>query len=362
MKNSMFSDSASNKSLTNSSKEEKYIKCVVWDLDNTLWLGTLLEDEKVVLRENIVSIIHTLDSRGVLQSIASKNDYDTAMAKLEEFELAEYFLYPQIGWSSKASYIEKISESINISVNDIAFIDDQPFEREEVSCSLSGVFCIGVTDTDKLLDMPEFNPRFVTSDSRLRRQKYIDDMKRNRKEEEFIGPKEEFLASLGMKLTIFNAAEGDLNRAEELTIRTNQLNATGYTYSYDEMNDIRKSDNHMLLMAKLVDKFGSYGHIGLVMIESKPEVWTIKLLLMSCRVMSRGVGSIMLNHIMRQARRKNVRLRAEFIPNGRNRMMEITYRLSGFEEVSQNGSLILLENSLEQVPSFPDYVEIITGE
>jgi FkbH-like protein len=362
VENRMFSDSTSHKSLTNSSKEEKYIKCVVWDLDNTLWHGTLLEDERVILRENVVSIIHTLDSRGILQSIASRNDYDTAIEKLKEFELMEYFLYPQIGWSSKASYIEKISGSINIAVNDIAFIDDQPFEREEVYCSFPDVFCIDVSETYKLLEMPEFNPRFITSDSRLRRQKYIDDMKRNREEEEFIGPKEEFLASLGMKLTIFNAAEEDLNRAEELTVRTNQLNATGYTYSYDELSNIRKSDHHVLLMAKLNDKFGSYGHIGLAMIESMPEVWTIKLLLMSCRVMSRGIGSIMLNYIMQIAKRSNVRLRAEFMPNGRNRMMEITYRFAGFEEVAKVDGLLILENSLEKVQSFPDYVEVISVE
>ncbi len=165
-----------------------------------------------------------------------------------------------------------------------------------------------------------------------------------------------------MKLTIFNAAEEDLNRAEELTVRTNQLNTTGYTYSYDELSNILKSDHHMLLTAKLDDKFGSYGHIGLAMIESMPEVWTIKLLLMSCRVMSRGVGSIMLNYIMQIAKRSNVRLRAEFMPNGRNRMMEITYRFAGFEEVAKADGLLILENSLEKVQSFPDYVEVISVE
>ncbi len=358
----MSSDKPSNMSLNKVDERQNNIKCVVWDLDNTIWQGVLLEDKSVIIRDIAVGIIRTLDSRGIVQSIASRNDYDTAMEKLRELGLLEYFLYPQIGWNPKSSYIKKIAGSLNISVNAIALIDDQPFEREEVNASFPEVMCIAADSIDGLPDMPEFNPRFVTSDSRLRRQMYLDDIRRNIKEEEFIGPKDEFLASLGMKLKIFNAAEDDLHRAEELTVRTNQLNATGYTYSYDELNNFRQSDWHMLLMAKLDDKYGSYGHIGLAMIEKTAEVWTIKLLLMSCRVMSRGVGSIMLNYIMQIAKEKKMRLRAEFMPNGRNRMMEITYRFAGFQEVSKVNGLITLENSLEHVPSVPDYVEVGKGE
>jgi FkbH-like protein len=81
---------------------QKSIKCVVWDLDNTLWHGTLFEDENVYLRDHVVEIIKGLDNRGILQSIASKNEYDQAMKKVQEFGLDEYFLYPQINWNSKA--------------------------------------------------------------------------------------------------------------------------------------------------------------------------------------------------------------------------------------------------------------------
>ena len=82
---------------------EKPVKCVVWDLDDTLWSGTLLEDGAVSLRSTVAEIVKVLDSRGILHSIASKNDHDQAMGQLEKFGLAEYFLYPQINWNSKAS-------------------------------------------------------------------------------------------------------------------------------------------------------------------------------------------------------------------------------------------------------------------
>ena len=136
----------------------KTIKCIVWDLDNTLWDGVLLEDNTVSLRANVATIIEALDSRGILQSIASKNEATRAIQKLREFGLLDYFLYPQINWNSKVSSLKVIAQSINVGLDSIAFIDDQPFEREEVSFSLPEVLCIDAIKVDSLLDMPEMNP------------------------------------------------------------------------------------------------------------------------------------------------------------------------------------------------------------
>ncbi|MHC5767655.1 MAG: HAD-IIIC family phosphatase [Nostoc sp.] len=339
-------------------KDKKVIKCVVWDLDNTLWHGVLLEDEKVALRENIVNIIQTLDGRGILQSIASKNESATAIAKLEEFGLKEYFLYPQINWNSKASSIKEIASLLNIGIDAIAFIDDQLFELEEVKFSCTQILCINADEIEYIVDMPVMNPRFITEDSKLRRQTYLNDIERNSFEKEFIGTQEEFLATLNMTFVISSAQEDDLQRAEELTIRTNQLNTTGYTYSYDDLNQFRQSDKHKILISSLEDKYGNYGKIGLALVECEEVVWTLKLLLMSCRVMSRGVGTIMLNHIMKLAKSNNVRLRAEFISNNRNRMMYISYKFSGFQEVDKNGDLLILENDLRRIQPIPEYVNV----
>ena len=206
--------------------------------------------------------------------------------------------------------------------------------------------------------MPVINPRFITEDSKNRRLMYLSDIKRNQSEEEFVGSAEEFLATLKMQFTISYAKEEDLQRAEELTVRTNQLNTTGYTYSYEELNLFRQSDNHKLLIGSLNDKYGSYGKIGLALIECQDTIWTIKILLMSCRVMSRGVGTIMLNHIIRMAQNENVKLCAEFVSNDRNRMMYITYKFAGFKEVNQQKNLLILDDHSERMPSFPDYVEL----
>ncbi len=353
-------EAANSNADTSGRKERQKVKCVIWDLDNTIWNGVLLEDENVTLKDGIADIIKALDNRGILQSVASKNEHEHAMNKLKEFGLDEFFLYPQINWNSKSSSVKRIVETINIGMDTIAFIDDQPFEREEVNHSLPEVLCIDALEIGRILNMPEMNPRFITEDSRLRRKMYMSDRDRNMDEENFIGPQEEFLASLNMKLTISPVKTGDLQRAEELTVRTHQLNTTGYTYSYEELDNFRKSDKHKLLITGLEDKYGTYGKIGLTLIECNKDVWTIKLLLMSCRVMSRGVGTIIINHIMGLSKEAGVRLRAEFVQNDRNRMMYVTYKFAGFIEAEEKDGLIIMENDLKQIQTFPEYLKVYT--
>ena len=337
-------------------KERKAVKLVVWDLDNTLWDGTLLEDDGVRLRPGIGETLAKLDERGILLSIASKNDHDAAFRKLQEFGLHEYFLYPQINWNSKAASIQEIVKAINIGADTVAFLDDDQFEREEVRHSLPELLVLDAAAAAGLTERKEFMPPFITEDSSRRRHMYQADIERNKAEEKFVGPQEEFLASLEMKFTIACATEDDLQRAEELTVRTNQLNTTGYTYSYDELNAFRQSPDHLLLVASLDDKFGAYGKIGLALVEKSSGIWTIKLLLMSCRVMSRGVGTILMNHILTLARDAGARLRAEFRSNGKNRMMLVTYKLGAFKEVEKIDDLIIFEHDLQRIQRAPEWV------
>lgn len=336
----------------------KHIKCVIWDLDNTLWNGVLLEDETVTLKDGIVAIIKEIDKRGILQSIASRNNEELAMNKLKEFGLDEYFLYPQINWENKSNSVQQIAKSINISLDTLLFIDDQPFERDEVNYNVKEVTCFDPQFLNELLELPIMNPKFVTEDSKMRRFLYLSDIKRNTEQNEYTGTEEEFLAQLHMKLTISEVMDGDLQRAEELTVRTHQLNATGYTYSYEELDYFRTSENHLLLIAELQDKYGTYGKIGLVLIECSEKIWTLKLMLMSCRVMSRGVGSIVLGHVIRLAQKAGVELHAEFVSNDVNRMMYITYRFSGFKELSQNDGLVIFKHDYEHISPYPQYLDL----
>lgn len=338
-------------------ESDRVAKVLVWDLDETLWHGILLEGDALRLRDETLQVLHLLDHRGILHSIASRNHREDALAKLASFGLERYFLYPQIGWNAKSTSLRAIAESLNIGLDALAFIDDQPFERDEVAHALPEVLVLDAADLGSIPDHPAFQPRFVTNESGLRRQMYLADIERKQQEAAFEGPQEGFLASLAMRFSIELAMEEDLKRAEELTVRTNQLNATGYTYSYGELAALRTSDNHLLLVASLDDRYGTYGKIGLSLIEKAEGVWTLKLLLMSCRVMARGVGSILLSYLIREAQAAGVALRAEFKPTGRNRQMLVTYKFAGFKEIERRDELIIFEHSFESVQPYPGYVE-----
>jgi FkbH-like protein len=335
------------------------IKCVVWDLDNTLWDGVLLEGDAVVLREDTVAELHRLDRLGILHSVASKNDPETAMAKLREFGIDELFLYPQINWNAKSHSVRQIAASVNIGLDAVAFVDDQEFERAELAAALPEVTCLDVVGLAEALGSRGFRPRFVTDESARRREIYRSQIVREELAHEFVGTSEEFLAQLGMRLVISPLQRDDLQRAEELTVRTNQLNSTGVAYSYEELDRLRTSPDHRLVVASLTDRFGSYGKIGIAVVEKDERHWHLRLLLMSCRVMSRGVGTILLGHLIGHARAEGKRLRADFVETGRNRMMRITYAFAGFREVARDGARVVLEHSGEGIQPPPGYVDVV---
>ena len=308
----------------------KLVKCLVWDLDNTLWQGTLLEDPDVQLTQGIHDVIVELDARGILQSIASKNDYDMAWPRLEQLGIAEYFVHPHIGWGRKSDSVCGIAEQLNFALDTIAFIDDLPSERAEVAFRSDAVRCYPAEDAATLIDLPEFSPEMVTIDARRRRQMYQASFRRDAEREGFAGPDEEFLRSLELVMAIKRAEHEDLSRVEELTLRTSQMNATGVHYPDEVLRGLLDDENHEVLTVTLADRFGPHGAVGVMLLEYHSSVWHLKLLATSCRVVSFGAGALILNWLIDQAARAGVHLVADFRPTDRNRMMDVAYRFAGF--------------------------------
>lgn len=337
----------------------KTIKCVVWDLDHTLWQGVLSEGDTLQLHPHVARVLAELDRRGILLSIASRNDEAPALERLRDFGLAHYFLHPQIHWDAKSGSVKRIAEELNLGLDAFAFIDDQPYERAEVEHHCPEVRCYTPENIAGLPDRPEFQPRFVTDESARRRELYRTDHARKVAEQGSEGA-DAFNRSLAMRFRIDDASEEDLRRIEELTLRTNQLNATGRTYTYEQLRDFIASPRHRLLVAELEDRFGTYGKIGVALVECDEAAWTIKLLLMSCRVMSRGVGTLLFHHLINEALRAGRAVRAEFVDTGRNRQMYLTYRFSGMRRLGPlpEGGELWEYPSTEAKP-YPDYVEMI---
>ncbi|MEV0618496.1 HAD-IIIC family phosphatase [Nonomuraea sp. NPDC050404] len=306
------------------------VKCLVWDLDNTLWRGTLLEDGEVHLDPAVRELIRLLDSRGILQSVASKNDHDHAWAKLEELGVAEYFVLPHISWGPKSEAIRSIAGELRFAHGAMAFVDDQDAERAEVSFHLPDVRCYTAAQVAGLAALPEFSPAVVTEDARRRREMYQAGFRREGAKSDFTGPDEEFVRSLDLEMRIEHATVGHLDRVEELTLRTSQMNATGVHYSRDTLAGLLDDPDHRVLVTSLSDRFGPHGAVGVVLLAAGDEAWHLKLLATSCRVVSFGAGSVILRWLTDQAARAGAHLVADFRPTERNRMMEIAYRFGGF--------------------------------
>ena len=338
------------------------IKCLIFDLDDTLWEGTLTEGGGKKLRDGALELINTLDSRGILMSIASKNDYDTAMKALAEIDpsLPEMFLCPKISWGAKSAAVGEIAADLNLKMCNLAFIDDSEFQRDEVKFAHPDISVYDAAELARLADYPEFTVKFITEDSKNRRSMYVSDMNRDRAKTEFAGTDEAFMATLDMHLSIDPVDEPQLRRVEELTLRTHQLNSTGYTYSYDELCSFIDSPNHEFFIAGLTDKYGDSGKVGLVLMEDAGDAYVLKLLIVSCRVMTRGVGSALLTHAVRVAAEKGKKLRAEYLETEYNRIMYITYKLAGFEEIDEfdDGDGCVLEYARETLPEYPSYLKI----
>src|SRR6202050_434049 len=308
------------------------VKCLIWDLDNTLWQGTLLEDPQVLLPDSVRDVVMALDSRGILQSIASKNDHDKAWSRLEELGLAEYFVLPRIGWGRKSDSVIEIAERLNFAHGAIAFIDDQPTERAEVTFHAPEVRCYPADEALTLPGRAEFSPKVVTVDARRRRQMYQANFRREAEKECFTGPDEEFMRSLDLVMQIGRADGEDLSRVEELTLRTSQMNATGVHYSDAVLRGLLTDPDHEVLTITLTDRFGTHGAVGVLLLEYHPEVWHLKLLATSCRVVTFGAGSVLLNWLVDQAAQASAHLAADFRPTTRNRMMDVAYRFAGFTD------------------------------
>lgn len=295
------------------------IKCVVWDLDNTIWDGILLESETVALRPQVLELLRFFYERGILLSIASKNDETSAWRRLEELGIAEYFLYPQINWLPKSENVRIIAEQLNIGLDTFAFIDDNPFELEEVSGALKGVACVNAANIESLF----LNPRYqgTTSDeAKKRSQFYREEFVRKSSAVKFGSDYLGFLAACKIKLYVDAYAPDDLDRVSELVQRTNQLNFSGRKYAREEILPILADDEVEKYVLRCSDNFGSYGAVGFAIVRFLEDEIRIEDFMLSCRVQGRFIEQAFFNYLVcsQSGQKQRGLLWVNFEPTGRN--------------------------------------------
>lgn len=267
----------------------KKAKVVVWDLDNTVWDGILAEDgiEDIRLRPKVAEVIVELDRRGILHSIASKNDHAAAMQALERFKLNHYFLCPQIGWHPKSDSVHRIAQTLDLGIDSFVFVDDQAFERGEVQQTHPSITVITDAEAASLPSHPLCDVA-ATAESKSRRAMYQAEALRVAKFQASKTSYLDFLKSCNIVLEVTALKQADCERIYELSQRTNQLNFFGTKYSRDDVAALRsEGGGFRTFVLRCSDKFGEYGVIGFAVIDFSAAV--LIDFFMSCRVQRKHV-------------------------------------------------------------------------
>lgn len=269
------------------SVQDPPVKCVIFDLDDTLWEGILIEGD-VTLRRDIGPIFNELDRRGILISVASKNDSEAAIEQLRAFGIDEYVLKPQIGWGPKSEGVKAIAEQLNLGTDALLFIDDSPFERAEVERAVPGVTALPETALGDLLDHPRLTGG-STSESKARRRLYREAETRDSAAESFSGDYADFLRSCEIRLKIGPNEPRDAERIQELVQRTNQLNFSGHKYSPREIAPLLDRSALERHVIECADRYGDYGIVGFCLTRLEHKVLRIEDLMLSCRVQGKQI-------------------------------------------------------------------------
>jgi len=269
----------------NKSKLKK-VKCVVFDLDNTLWDGIIGDDNFSNVKPNphILKFLSDLDSRGILCSIASKNEYEIAWKKIIDLGIQDYFLFPEIHWGEKYISIKNIANNLNIGLESIVFIDDSAYEQKSVKNFLPEVR-IFESISSNLINNEIFNVP-VTEESKNRRNFYLSDGQRKRDQQIYEIDDLSFIKSSNLQMDILNV-DKNIIRCSELIQRTNQFNISKEKLSVDELK-LHLKDN-LSLCWRLKDKYGNYGIVGFLSYKIIENILEISEFAMSCRSAARFV-------------------------------------------------------------------------
>jgi methoxymalonate biosynthesis protein len=307
------------------------VKCVVWDVDHTLLDGVFLEagDEPPGADPAMVGVLAELSGRGILHAIASRNP--PAVAEHVARVTGAAFVAAECGWDAKSVAIGRIADTLGIGTDAIAFVDDDPYERAEVSFARPEVMVLAPEEMTSAPGWPEFSPAVVTAEAARRSQLYLDRQRRQAAEREFGGSREEFLRWCQTEITIGPAALADADRLAELSARTHQFNSAAHARTAAEFAELIAGDSSRVLAVRLRDRFGDDGLVGTCVTEAGPDGWTVTLLAMSCRAMGRGVIDALLAWLIDAAARAGAReLAIPAILTPRNVPLRLALAAAGF--------------------------------
>ncbi len=266
------------------------IKCVVWDIDNTLLDGVYLESgpQRPPPDPVLLGVLRELASRGIVHALASRNPPEAA--EYVGQVTGEAFAAAECGWGPKSGAVAAIISELGIAADAVAFVDDELLERAEVSSVLPRVLVLAAEDMPEAVGWPQFSPAVITAEGRRRGEMYAERRRRQEEARAFGGSRDAFLRYCKTRVIIEQASAADVPRLHELSERTHQFNSAGTPMTPPEMAGLIGAAASEVIVVRLSDRFGDDGIAGGCVIDTAGrQSWQVQLLLMSCRAMGRGV-------------------------------------------------------------------------
>jgi FkbH-like protein len=347
-------------------------KCLILDLDNTLWGGIIGDDgiENIEIGHlgqgkafsELQQWVKQLKERGILLAVCSKND--EAIAKEPflkhpdmELSLDDISIFVA-NWDSKVDNIQYIQKFLNIGFDSMVFLDDNAFERNLISTHLPEIFVpeLPVDPAEYLAYLRTLNlfeTSSFTEGDQERTQQFQDEAERVIIQKTFTS-EDDFLESLVMECVVKSFNDFNIPRVAQLTQRSNQFNLRTMRYSEADLRRFVATDSYTTLSFSLKDKYGDHGLISLVILCWNEDSVFIDTWIMSCRVLRRGVEHLVLNAIVDAAKQKDIlRVVGEYIPTPKNALVHDHYCNLGFKNIGQEKWQLDIEDHLAK-PHFID--------
>jgi len=335
--------------------EGRFKKCVICDLDNTLWGGVIGDDGLNGIQigelglghafEDLQRWLKQLKERGIILAICSKNDEQNAKEPFEKhpemvLKLEDISVFVA-NWEDKASNIRFIQKTLNIGMDSIVFLDDNAFERNLVKTMIPDITVPELPEDPAeylgyLKSLNLFETASYSESDKDRTKQYQAEMSRISLEKQFTNYNE-YLQSLDMIATVNPYDEFQVPRIAQLTQRSNQFNLRTQRYTENDIINFSKDDRYITRYFMLRDKFGDHGLISVILLKKDGEDLFIENWLMSCRVLKRGMEQYIANTIISIAKdNKFKRVVGEYIPTPKNGMVKNLYLELGFETIGEN--------------------------
>lgn len=352
-------------------------KCLVLDLDGTLWGGVLGDDgvEGVELSgspkgeafNGVQRAVKQIGSQGVLVAVVSKNELDLVRAAFRDRDDAELreddFVRVIANWRPKHDNLKELARTLNLGVDSFVFVDDSALECGLVRSELPGVAVVRVDGdpalhVEKILRDGWFDTPELTADDQQRVVRYQEELVRKDFLDSFDSV-QDFLRELKVTVRLAPVQDAEIPRVSQLTLRTNQFNLTTHRLQQAQVRELAAGPDTRVLTIHSGDRFGDNGLVGAVFTRRHQDALHIDNFVLSCRVFSRGIEQTALAAVLEQARTDGLRaVYATYRPSKKNGAVRDLYPRYGFTPGTEDGDTLVFRHDLRLLPDRPEHVSL----